>query len=88
MITKERTAELIKKFGKSPNDSGATEVQIALLTERINGLKDHFQAHKKDFSSNRGLMKMIGQRRRLLRFLAAKNEENYASLIKELGLRK
>ncbi|OFZ26825.1 MAG: 30S ribosomal protein S15 [Bdellovibrionales bacterium RIFOXYB1_FULL_37_110] len=88
MITKERTAELILKFGKSPNDSGATEVQIALLTERINGLKDHFQAHKKDFSSNRGLMKMIGQRRRLLRFLAAKNEENYASLIKELGLRK
>ena len=88
MITGERTAELVKEFGKTDADTGAPEVQVAILTERINNLKDHFADHKSDFHSNRGLLKMIGRRRRLLRFVASKDQERYTTLIKALGLRK
>ena len=85
MITKERRAELVKQFGKDAKNTGSTAVQIALLTERINGLKGHFEQHKKDFSSNRGLMKMIGQRRRLLKFLA--NDKSPARKVGEIDNR-
>jgi small subunit ribosomal protein S15 len=88
MITTERKAELVKKFGKSENDSGSAEVQVALLTERITDLTPHFKAHKHDNHGMTGLMKMIGRRRRLLRYIKAQNEENYTKLIGELGLRK
>lgn len=92
MITTERTAELVaeygKEFGASEKDSGCAAVQVAILTERINNLKEHFAAHKHDYSSNRGLLKMIGRRRRLLKYVTTTNEENYKSLIKKLGLRK
>ena len=87
MISKVEKQELIKKFGKNENDSGSTEVQIAILTTRINNLKDHFAKHKLDFHSNRGLMKMIGHRKALLKYLG-KDKERYAKLIKALGLRK
>ncbi len=87
MITKTRREEIVKKFGKGPNDSGSAEVQVALLTERINTLKEHFGAHKHDYHSNRGLMKMIGQRRRLLRYVST-DKVKYQNLIQELGLRK
>ncbi len=88
MITKERAKEIVAKFGKNENDSGSTEVQIALLTERIQNLTPHFQANKKDFHSMRGLLKMVGQRRSLLRYLRKTSETRYQETIKELGLRK
>ncbi len=88
MITKEETKELIKKFGKSENDAGSAEVQVAILTTRINNLRSHFDKHIHDYHSNRGLMMMIGRRRRLLKYVKAKSVENYSNLIKELGLRK
>lgn len=88
MLTKEQKAEIVTKFGGSEKNSGTAEVQIALLTTRINGLTDHFANHKLDHHSKRGLMKLIGQRRRLLRYLALKDDARYQSLIKELGLRK
>ena len=87
-LTAERKAELIKKFGKSEKDTGTTEVQIALLTERIAYLTDHFKTHKKDHHSRRGLLKLVGQRRRLLDFLAYKDVNRYRNLIKELGIRR
>ncbi len=80
--------EIIEKFGKDGNDTGSTEVQVALLTTRINELQVHFKAHKKDHHSRRGLLKMVGQRRRLLDYLKKHKEDRYKSLIKELGLRK
>lgn len=80
--------EIIEKFGKDANDTGSTEVQVALLTARINELQGHFKSHKKDHHSRRGLLKMVGQRRRLLDYLRSKSEDRYKSLIKELGLRK
>lgn len=80
--------EIIGQFGKDANDTGSPEVQVALLTARINELQVHFKAHKKDHHSRRGLLKMVGQRRRLLDYLKKKNEERYRTLIKELGLRK
>ncbi|MCK5883001.1 MAG: 30S ribosomal protein S15 [Bacteriovoracaceae bacterium] len=88
MITKEKTQELIKKFGKSENDAGSAQVQVAILTTRINNLRTHFDKHIHDYHSNRGLLKMIGSRRRLLRYVAKQSQDNYKNLIKELGLRK
>ena len=87
-MTKEEKQEIIKKYGKSENDSGKSEVQIALLTKRINDLTDHFNAHKKDHHSRRGLMMMVGKRRRLLDYLTAKDIERYRTIIKELNIRK
>ncbi len=88
MITKERKLEIIKKFGKNEKDSGKAEVQIALLTERINDLTSHFDKHKKDHHSRRGLMMMVGKRRRLLDYLMKKDIERYRAIIKELNIRK
>ncbi len=88
MITKEMKAEIIAKFGKSAGDTGSPEVQIALLTARINDLQDHFRSHPKDHHSRRGLLKMVGQRRGLLAYLKEIDIERYRALIKELGLRK
>lgn len=87
-LTKERKEEIVKKFGKDENDSGTAEVQIALLTEKINNLTDHFSEHKKDHASRRGLMMMVGKRRRLLDYLQRKDIERYRAIIKELKLRK
>ena len=88
MLTKEDKAKIVKKFGKTATDSGATEVQIALLTERINYLTGHLKTHKHDHHSRRGLLMLVGQRRRLLDYLAKKDLDGYRSLIKKLGLRK
>lgn len=87
-LTKEQKREIIEKFGDSPNDTGKAEVQIALLTQRINELTKHFQTHKKDFHSRMGLLKMVGKRRRLLRYLAKKDINRYRALIEELGIRR
>ena len=87
-MTKEEKLELIKKYGTNENDSGKSEVQIALLTKRINDLTSHFDAHKKDHHSRRGLMMMVGKRRRLLDYLADKEIERYRTIIKELNIRK
>lgn len=87
-LTVEKKNELVKKFGSSKNDTGKTEVQIALLTERVKYLTDHFKEHSKDNHSRRGLLKLVGQRRRLLDYLAKKDIERYRSLIKELGIRR
>lgn len=88
MITKEKTAELTKKFGGSEKNTGLAEVQIAILTERIKNLTPHFEKNKHDYSGMRGLMKLIGQRRSLLKNLSKNDETRYAKLINELGLRK
>ena len=88
MITTQRSAELSKKFGGSEKNSGTVEVQVAILTERIKNLTPHFEKNKKDHSGMRGLMKMIGQRRSLLKYLSDKDEARYNKLIKELDLRK
>ena len=80
--------EVIKEFGKKDTDTGSTEVQIALLTKRINELSDHFKINKKDHHSRRGLLGMVNNRRKLLKYLKGKNESEYLSLIKKLGLRK
>ena len=87
-LTREQKEAIIKKFGKDANDSGTAEVQIALLTEKINNLTDHFTEHKKDHASRRGLMMMVGKRRRLLDYLHRKDIERYRAIIKELNLRK
>ena len=87
-MTKEEKAEIIKKYGANPNDSGKTEVQVALLTKRINDLTEHFNKHAKDHHSRRGLMMMVGKRRRLLDYLAKKDIARYRSIIKELNIRK
>ena len=87
-MTKEEKIEIIKKFGKSEKDSGKAEVQIALLTKQINDLTDHFNAHKKDHHSRRGLMMMVGKRRRLLDYLMKKDISRYRAIIKELNIRK
>ncbi len=92
MISSEKTAEIVKtfgaKYGAGEKDTGCTAVQVAILTERINGLKEHFAANKHDYHSNRGLLKMIGRRRSLLKYLRNSSEDNYKSVIKDLGLRK
>ena len=87
-ITSERTAELIKEFGKSDTDSGSASVQVAILTERIVNLTEHLKTHKKDFGSRRGLLSMVGQRRSLLDYIKAGNQDAYKSLIEKLGLRR
>ena len=83
-----RKKEIIGKYQQHEGDTGSPEVQIALMTERINHLTEHFQVHKKDHHSRRGLLKLVGQRRRLLDYLKAKDIERYRNLIKELGIRK
>jgi small subunit ribosomal protein S15 len=88
VVTKERKEEIIKQFAKHAGDTGSTEVQIALLTERINGLNDHFKAHAKDFASRRGLLMLVGQRRNLLNYLRTTDLEKYREVVKALGMRK
>ena len=80
--------EIVNDFGKNNTDTGSTEVQVALLTKKINELSEHFKIHKKDHHSRRGLLGMINNRRKLLKYLKGKNEEGYQELIKKLGLRK
>ena len=87
-LTKERKSGIVSEFGGNPQDTGRTEVQIALLTERITQLTEHFKTHKKDHNSRRGLLKLVGQRRRLLDYLARNDLEKYRSLIQKLGIRK
>jgi len=87
-LSKEKTAELVKKYGGNDKDTGKTEVQIAILTTRINQLTSHFSDHKKDHASRRGLMQMVGKRRRLLDYLKDRDIERYRSIIKELKIRK
>ena len=88
MVSKEKKQEIIANFARSEGDTGSPEVQVALLTERINELTAHMKVHKKDFHSNRGLLKMVGQRRSLLAYLKDKDIERYLALIEKLGLRK
>ena len=88
MMTTEKKAEIIKEFGRTPNDTGSPEVQVALLTERINTLTEHLKENKKDHHSRRGLLKMVGKRRGLLDYLKKTDLEGYRSLIARLGLRK
>jgi small subunit ribosomal protein S15 len=87
-LTQERKAELTEKFGATPQDTGNTRVQVALLTERINELTEHLRSHSKDHHSRRGLLMLVGKRRRLLNYLQKKDLEGYRSLIRELGLRR
>ena len=87
-ITAERKTALIKEHATTANDTGSPEVQVAILTERINALTDHFKSHKKDNHSRRGLLKMVSRRRRLLDYLKDRNAESYTQLIQRLGLRK
>ncbi len=86
-LTKEKKAELAAKHGRETNDTGSAEVQIAMLTERINELTEHLRAHSKDHHSRRGLLMMVGKRRRLLRYLERHDLERYRALVGELGLR-
>ena len=86
-VSKERKAELIKEFGKDANDSGSAEVQVAILTERIRELTEHVKVHKKDHHTRRGLLMLVGKRRRLLSYIKAQDIEEYRSLIKSLGIR-
>ena len=88
MITKEKKAEIVKEFGRTPNDTGSPEVQIAILTERIRQLTEHLQSNQKDHHSRRGLLKMVGQRRGLLDYLKQTDIEEYRKLIERLGIRK
>ena len=87
-ITAEKKQEVIKAFAREEGDTGSPQVQIAILTERINNLTGHFKDHKKDVHSRRGLLKMVNRRRRLLDYLKAKEVESYLKIIKDLGLRK
>ena len=87
-LTAERKKEIAERFGKSSEDTGSTEVQIALLTERINHLTEHLRTHRKDHHSRRGLLMLVGKRRRFLNYLQRSNLERYRELIKELGLRR
>ena len=88
MMTTERKAEIIKEYGRTPNDTGSPEVQVALLTERINVLTEHLKENKKDHHSRRGLVKMVGKRRGLLDYLKKNDLEGYRALIAKLGIRK
>ncbi len=87
-LTKEKKTEVIAKFGSNPTDTGSPEVQIALLTTRINELSPHFNANKKDHHSRMGLLRMVGRRRKLLDYLQEKNVDRYRKIIQELELRK
>ena len=88
MLTKEKTAELAASHRLHPADTGSADVQVALLTERIRQLTEHLRAHRKDHHSQHGLLKLVGQRRRLLRYLSRTEPARYKALIAELGLRK
>lgn len=88
MITKEKKQEIMQAYARTEGDTGSPEVQVAVLTERINELTEHLKVHKKDHHSRRGLLKMVGQRRNLLAYLKKKDIERYRSLIERLGLRK
>ncbi len=88
VLTSKQKEEIIDQFRIHEKDTGSSHVQIALLTKRINDLTDHFKVHPKDHHSRRGLLKMVGQRRRLLNYLKMRDPQKYKSLIQELGLRK
>jgi small subunit ribosomal protein S15 len=87
-LTKDRKAEIVARFGTNPQDTGATAVQIALLTERINELTEHLRTHRKDHHSRRGLLMIVGKRRRLLNYMQRHDLDAYRELIRELGLRR
>jgi small subunit ribosomal protein S15 len=87
-VTEERKREIVEKFGAGPDDTGRTEVQVALLTERINALTEHLRSHRKDHHSRRGLLMLVGRRRRFLNYLQRNDLERYRSLLRELGLRR
>jgi len=87
-MTKERKLEIIKEFGRTEGDTGSPEVQIALLTERINHLTEHLKSHKKDHHSRRGMLMLVGQRRGMLNYLKGKDIEGYRALIAKLGIRR
>ena len=87
MLTKKRKVEIVKKFGKNTADTGSTEVQVALLTERINSLTDHLRKQPKDFSSRRGLLKLVGQRRNFMNYLKMRNSESHNTVSKQLKIR-
>ena len=86
-VTKERKAELIAQYGKNKKNSSSAAVQVALLTERIRGLTEHMKSHKKDFHTRRGLLMLVGKRRRLLSYIKKNDIEEYRTLIKSLGIR-
>jgi small subunit ribosomal protein S15 len=87
-VTSGRKAEVMKEFAKKPGDTGSPEVQVAILSERINNLTEHFKTHAKDNHSRRGLLKLVGQRRKLLDYLRRTNEVSYKKLIEKLGIRR
>lgn len=87
-VTHERKREIVERFGSTTSDTGRTEVQVALLTERIAALTEHLRVHRKDHHSRRGLLMLVGHRRRLLAYLQRSDLERYRSLIRELGLRR
>ena len=87
-ITAERKQQLIQEYATKPDDTGSTDIQVAVLTERIRNLTEHLSTHKKDFHSRRGLLLMVGQRRRLLDYLKRGSEERYRTLIQKLNLRR
>ncbi|MBI5093974.1 MAG: 30S ribosomal protein S15 [Candidatus Hydrogenedentes bacterium] len=87
-VTKDRKTEIIKTHAKHEGDTGSPEVQVALLTERINELTEHFKTHAKDFAGRRGLLKLVGQRRSMLNYLRNSDIERYRAIVKSLGLRK
>ena len=87
MITKERKSEIVKKYGRKENDTGSPEVQIAILTERINYLTDHFREQPKDFHARRGLLKRVGQRMNFLRYLKIKDQNRFSEITQRLGIR-
>ena len=87
-LTKEQKAEVVGKFGRDSSDTGSTEVQVALLTERINELTEHLREHSKDHHSRRGLLMLVGKRRRMLRYLERIDLERYRALVADLGLRR
>jgi len=88
VLAKERKTDVIKEYQRNEGDTGSAEVQVALLTERINYLTDHFKSHPKDHHSRRGLLKLVGRRRRLLNYLQGVDHERYRELIERLGLRR
>ena len=88
MLVKEKKTEVIKKFADHEKDTGSCNVQIAILTERINSITDHFKSHKKDFNSRVGLLRMVGKRKRLLDYLKKENPEKYRELTDKLSLKK
>lgn len=87
-IEKDKKKELVKNYGKNENDSGSSNVQVAIISERIKNLTEHLKEHKKDFATRRGLLTLVGKRRKLLDYIKKKNSENYSNLIESLGLRR